>query len=123
MNTIFEEHGGTYIPCGDYLIPDLLLPEGSVQPIGKYGRMRMKYLKEHRTIIFSQLVLSGKLTAHLVEIDQTCQKRMNQMISKMKRTEGVTEALKAENQMEWVRKMNSIHHRAEEMILNELIYN
>lgn len=122
MKTIFEELGGTYIPCGDYLIPDLHLPEGSVQPIGNYGRLRMKYLKEHRPIIFNHLILSGKLTAHLIEIDQACQKRMNWMIPAMKREEEVTEALKAEKQMDWVRRMNSIRDRVEEMILDELIY-
>ena len=72
MNTIFEQLGGQYVQCGDYLIPDLKLTEEEQQPIGKYGRMRMAYLKEHRPIIFNQLILSGKLYAHLSEIDKTC---------------------------------------------------
>ena len=122
MNTIFEELGGTYVQCGDYLIPDLQLPEGTKQPIGKYGRMRMKYLKEQRPSLYNQLILSGKLSAHLADIDQTCRERLERMISEMKQVEGVTEALKAKDQMEWVRRMNSIHNRAEEIILDELVY-
>lgn len=108
-----------YIRVGDYYFPDLKLPE---QPIGKYGRMRMAYLKEHRPIIYNQLILSGKLYTHLGEIEQTCQERLERMIPQMKEAEGVTEALKAADQMEWVRRMNSIRNRAEETILSELVY-
>jgi len=111
-----------YIRIGDYYYPDLNLPEKTQQPIGKYGRMRMTYLKEHRPLIYNQLILSGKLYSHLIEIDQTCQERLDRMIPQMKEAEGVTEGLKASDQMEWVRKMNSIHNRTEEMLLNELVY-
>jgi len=107
---------------GDYLIPDLTLSEEEHRPIGKYGRMRLNYLKEHRPVIYNQLILSGKLYAHLGEIEQTCQDWMERIIPQMKEAEGVTEALKAANQMEWVRRMNSIHNRAEETILIELVY-
>lgn len=122
MNTIFEQMGGRYIQCGDYLIPDLTLPDEEQRPIGKYGWMRLNYLKEHRPVICNQLILSGKLYSHLGEIEQTCQERLDRMISQMKEAEGVTEALKAADQMEWVRRMNSIHNRAEEAILSELVY-
>lgn len=122
MNTIFEQMGGRYVQHGDYLIPDLTLSEEEHRPIGKYGRMRLNYLKEHRPVIYNQLILSGKLYAHLGEIEQTCQDRMEHIIPQMKEAEGVTEALKAADQMEWVRKMNSIHNRAEETILSELVY-
>lgn len=122
MNTIFEQMGGRYVQHGDYLIPDLTLSEEEHRPIGKYGRMRLNYLKEHRPVIYNQLILSGKLYAHLGEIEQTCQDRMERIIPQMKEAEGVTEALKAANQMEWVRRMNSIHNRAEETILSELVY-
>lgn len=122
MNTIFEQMGGRYIQHGDYLIPNLALSNEEHYPIGKYGLMRMNYLKEHRPIIYNQLILSGKLYAHLGEIEQTCQERLDRMISQMKEAEGVTEALKAADQMEWVRRMNSIHNRAEEAILSELVY-
>ena len=122
MNTICEQMGGRYVQHGDYLIPDLTLSEEEHRPIGKYGRMRLNYLKEHRPVIYNQLILSGKLYAHLGEIEQTCQDRMERIIPQMKEAEGVTEALKAANQMEWVRRMNSIHNRAEETILSELVY-
>lgn len=111
-----------YIRVGDYYFPDLNLPEKAQQPIGKYGRMRMTYLKEHRPIIYNQLILSGKLYSHLIEIEQTCQERLDRMIPQMKEAENVTEALKAADQMEWVRRMNSIYDRIEEILLSELIY-
>lgn len=110
-----------YIRVGDYYFPDLKLPDNSQQPIGKYGRMRMAYLKEHRPIIYNQLILSGKLNSHLIEIEQTCQERLDRMIPQMKEAEGVSEAMKAADQMEWVRRMNSIHDRIEEILLTELI--
>ena len=122
MNTIFEQMGGLYIQCGDYLIPDLVLPDEEHCPIGKYGWMRMNYLKEHRPVIYNQLILSGKLYAYLGEIEQTCQERLDRMIPQMKEAEGVTEALKSADQMEWVRRMNSIYNRVEEAILSELVY-
>ena len=84
MNTIFEELGGTYVQCGNYLIPDLRSLEGTKQHIGKYGRMRMEYLKEQQRSLYNQLILSGKLTAHLAEIDQTCRERLERMISEIK---------------------------------------
>ena len=122
MNTVFEQLGGRYVQHGDYLIPDLILTEKERKPIGKYGWMRLNYLKKHRPVIYNQLILSGKLYAHLSEIEQTCQDRMERMIPQMKEAEGVMEALKAADQMEWVRRMNSIHNRAEETILSELVF-
>ena len=111
-----------YIKNGDYFIPNIVLSQSGNQPIGKYGRMRMKYLKEQRSIIYHQLILSGKLSSHLVEIDQTCQERLDRMIPEMKKAENVSEALKAADQMEWVRRVNNIHNRVEEILLDELIY-
>ena len=108
----------TYSQCGDYLIPNLILPEEE-QSIGKYGRMRRRYLKEHRPVLFSNLVLSGKLYDHLAEIDRNCEDRLEQIIQQMKTQEGVTEKLKANDQMAWVAAMNSIRNRAEEIILSE----
>ena len=122
MNTIFEQMGGRYVQHGDYLIPDLKLPDEEHYPIGKYGRIRLDYLKEHRPVIYNQLILSGKLYAHLGEIEQTCQERLDRMIPQMKAAEGVTEVLKATDQMEWVRRMNNIHNRVEEIVLTELVY-
>ena len=112
----------TYSKCGDYLIPDLALQEEELPPIGKYGRMRKRYLKEQHPVLFSELLLSGQLFPHLVEIDQACDGRMELLILQMTKREGVTEALKATDQIAWVGKMNSIRSRAEEIVLHELIY-
>ena len=122
MKSIFEEMGGTYRQEGDYLIPNLALPDEPEYQIGKHGRMRRSYLKEHRPSLYSTLVLDGILFKHLAEIDQACNERMETIISAMVKQEGVTEALKAADQMEWVRRKNSIHNRAEEIVLSELVY-
>ena len=122
LKTIFEQMGGRYIQCGDYLIPDIALPDEKHHPLGKYGLMRMNYLKEHRPSIYNQLILTGKLYVHLGEIEQTCQDRLERIIHQMKETKGITEALKATDQMEWVRRMSSIHIQAEEIVLTELVY-
>ena len=112
----------TYSQCGDYYIPNLILQQEEHQPIGKYGRMRMRYLKEYRPFIYSNLLLSGKLNQHLAETDQACMDRIGLITQQMKVQEGVTEALKAADQMGWVAQMNNIQNRAEEIVLNELIY-
>ena len=112
----------TYSQCGDYLIPNLVLPEEEQLPIGKYGRMRKRYLKDHRPVLYSSLLLSGALHQHLYEIDQACTDRIELITRQMKVQEGVTETLKAADQMEWVRRMNSIQNRAEEIVLHGLVY-
>ena len=122
MKTIFEKMGGTYRQVGDYFIPNITLPDDGEYQIGKYGRMRRSYLKEHRPSLYSTLILDGILFKHLAEIDQACNERMETIISAMAKQEGVTEALKAADQMEWVRRMNSIRNRAEEIVLSELVY-
>ncbi len=120
MKTIYEEMGGSYIEVNETMIPDLVIQES--EPIGKYGRMRRRYLKEEHPIIFSELLLSEQLYPHLVEIDRACHGRLELLTRQMKVQEDVTEALKATDQMEWVRRMNSIQNRAEEIVLNELVY-
>ena len=122
MKTIFEEMGGTYRQVGFYFIPNITLPDDGEYQIGKYGRMRRSYLKKYRKILYNNYVLEGTLFKHLAEIDQACNERIENIISAMAKQEGVTEALKATNQMEWVRYMNSIRNRAEEIILTELVY-
>lgn len=122
MKSIFEEMGGTYRREGDYLIPNLTLPDTGDYTIGKYGRMRRTYLKEHHPAFYSTLILDGTLFKHLSEIDQACNERMEVITAAMAKQEGVTEALKAADQMEWVRRMNSIRNRAEEVVLRELVY-
>ena len=122
MKTIFEEMGGTYRQVGDYFIPNITLPDDGEYQIGKYGRMRRSYLKEYRKILYNNYVLEGTLFKHLSEIDQACNERIENIVSAMAKQEGVTEALKAANQIEWVCRMNSIRNRAEEIILTELVY-
>ena len=122
MKSLFEEYGGKYIQCGDYLIPDLGLSEQEQKLLGKYGRMRRDYLEKNHSGLYTRMILNGTLMAHLQEIDETCHKRLEQMISQMAKAEGVTEALKAKDQMAWVQKMNNIRNRAEEIVNSELIY-
>ena len=112
----------TYSKCGDYLIPNLVLEDTEAKPIGKYGRMRKRYLKEHRPVLYTNLLLSGELFQHLEEIDKTCEEHMELLTRQMAIREGVTEQLKAANQIEWVRRMNSIQNRVEEIVLSELVY-
>ena len=122
QKSIFEQLGGTNTQVGDYLLPNLIIDEAEHQPIGKYGRMRKRYLKEHRPVLFTNLLLSGKLDQHLTEIDHACVDRMELLTRQMADREGASEALKAADQFEWVRRMNSIQNRAEEIVLNELVY-
>ena len=122
QKSIFEQMGGTYIQVGDYLIPNLVISEIAQSPLGKYGRMRKQYLKEHRRVLYTNLLVADKLDQHLAEIDKACEERMDSLTRQMANQEGVTEVLKAADQMEWVRRMNSIRSRAEEIVLHELVY-
>ena len=122
MKSYFEEHGGTYAQVGDYLIPNLTLNVKAYPPLGKYGRMREKYLREHRHLLYSTMLLGGRLDDHLHEIDVAAQKRMDQLMRQMAGVAGITEELKAHDPMRWVGEMNAIKAQAEEMILEELIY-
>lgn len=122
QKSIFEQMGGTYTRVGDYLLPNLTIDESEQQTIGKYGRMRKRYLKEHRRVLYTNLLVSDKLGHHLAEIDEACEKRMELLTSQMAKQEGMSEALKAGDQIGWVRRMNSIRNHAEEIVLNELVY-
>ena len=113
----------TYTRCGDYYIPDLKLSEQPEAPIGKYGRMRRRYLKEYRPGLYTSLILSEKLYPPLLEIDRAAQQRMDAMLPRMMEAAGVTEDLKARDPMQWVGLMNTLKAQAEEMILSELIFN
>ena len=110
-----------YVWCGDYLIPDLTLNAKAYPPLSKYGRMREKYLREHRHLLYSTMLLAGRLDEHLHEIDAVAQKRMDQLTRQMEETAGITEELKSRDPMHWVGEMNAIKAQAEEMILEELI--
>ena len=116
------ENGIHYTLHGDYYFPDLELPETPNQAIGRYGRMRKEYLEEHRPGLYERLIISGKLYDHLAETDRFCRERMNRIISQMVENEGVTEYMKAGDQLEWIGRMNSIRQRAEETVLAELVY-
>ena len=112
----------TYEKCGDYLIPNLipdLEPEGELR---KFGLMRKSYLENHRRGIYTGLLLSGELKKHLLIIQEQAEERFDLLVAQMAEKEGVAERLKAENQMLWVRRMNNIRARAEEIVLNDMIY-
>lgn len=119
--TIFEEMGGTYIRVGDYFLPDLKLPETETQSIGIWGQRNKRYLKEHKRLFYSNLLTSGKLNSYLADIDRQAEEMFSRLVKQMAECEGVTEQLKAENQLEWVGKMNNIRSRAVEIIDVELI--
>ncbi len=110
-----------YVLVGDYYIPDLKLPHEK-RPIGKYGRMHREYLKEHNPMMFNDLVLDGQSWTYLADLNEQAQERLSLIVEQMKVAEGVTEELKASDQMDWVRAMNSIRNRAEEIVLNEIVY-
>ena len=112
----------TYTRQGDYNLPNLLPPQEEPVPHGKYALLRKKFLKEHRRATYTNLLTSGKLNSHLAEIQQTAQRRMEEIVAQMAKAEGVTEELKASDQMKWVGLMNNIQNAAEEMVLAELIY-
>ena len=112
----------TYTKCGDYYIPDLKAPDAPAYPVGKYGRLRKRYLAEHRPMLYETMIIRGTLWDHLSEIERSCHDRMEHTVSEMAKAE-VTEELKSTNQMEWVRCMNGIRHSAEETVLHELVYN
>ena len=119
--TIFEEMGGTYTQVGDYLLPDLKLPQEEQQPIGVWGQRHRRYLKEHCRTTYATLLTSGKLNSYLAGIDRQAEEMFLRLVKQMVETEDITEQLKADNQMEWVRKMNNIRNRAMEIVNSELI--
>ena len=110
-----------YVKCGDYYIPDLTLPE-ETRPIGKWGRMHREYLKAKHPITYTNLTLSGKLWTYLADLNEKAQLRLDTLVSQMKDTEGITEALKNRDPIQWVQRMNSVRDRAEEILREELIY-
>lgn len=121
--TIFEEIGGTYIRHGDYLIPCLTLPEEEQRFIGVWGQRHLRYLKEYRRSVYLNLLTSGRLNDYLANIEEKAQERFERVVEQMKQAHGITEQLKAENQMEWVARMNNIQSCAREIVDREIIYN
>ena len=123
VKTIFEQMGGTYEQQGDYLIPCLTLPTEEEKSIGVWGQRHLRYLKTHRKITYTNLITSDKLNSYLADIDEQAEDMFSRLVKHMTEREGVTEKLKAENQMEWVRLMNNIRNRATEIVTANLIYN
>ena len=121
--TIFEEMGGVYVRKGDYLLPCLSLPtEKENKPIGVWGQRHLRYLKQHRKAFYTNLLTSGKLNSYLADIDKQAEDMFLRLVKQMAEREGVTEQLKADNQIEWVGQMNNIRNRAMEIVNHEVIY-
>ena len=120
--TIFEEMGGTYIRNVDYLIPCITLPEEEQRFIGVWGQRHLRYLKAHRRGVYLNLLTSGRLNDYLVDIEEQAQERFERIVEQMKQAQGITEQLKAENQMEWVARMNNIQACAREIVEKEIAY-
>ncbi|OUP52765.1 TnpV protein [Pseudoflavonifractor sp. An184] len=120
---IFDQSNGLWYELqGDYYIPCLVLDEAGTSPIGMWGRKHQQYLKEHRPMIYSDLILSGKLYSHLADIDTQARNKLRLLVTRLAEKEGINEQLKSQDQMAWVAAMNNIQNRAEEIILQELIY-
>lgn len=112
----------TYTQQGDFLLPDLKLPEQPKVEIGIFGKRHLRYLERNRKILYTNMLTKGKLTAYLADIDEQAENMFDQLVRQLAEREGVTEQLKANNQILWVKKMNSIRNRAEEIVNHELIY-
>ena len=123
MASLFEEMGGTYTLGADGMYyPDLELPEEETPRYGKYGRMRHTYLREHKKAYYTTLLFDGKLVAHLNEIDDAANDRLDLIVKQMAKIQGINEALQSRNQMSWVGAMNNIRNAAEEIVLSEIVY-
>ena len=117
-----EKNGLRYELQGDYYLPCLKLPEEEQQPVGLWGQQHLQYIKQHRKVLYTNLLISGKLNGYLSDIDKQADDMFSRLVKQMAEREGVTERLKAENQMEWVGRMNNIRSRAKEVVNNELIF-
>ena len=120
MKSTFEKLGGTYKQVGDYLLPDVEVPENL--EVGFWGMQRRQYLLEHQPALYTALFLGGKLADHLQEIDRSATQMFDQLVDQLKTRNGVTEQLKVTDQMKWVRRMNAVRHEAAEIVAKELIY-
>ena len=119
MQTIFEARGGTYRQEGDYLLPNIEIPESP--KISIWGGRRLRYLRTNKKVLYMTMLMSGTLKAHLEDVDQSAEGMFNALIAQMKTQENITEELKASNQMEWIQRMNNIRNRASEIVYKELI--
>ena len=122
MESLFEQLGGTYTRQGDYCLQDVRLPPEEKRSIGIYGQRRRAYLKEHHRVLYYNLLTAGVLDGHLADIEEQAEAMFSRLVKQLSEKEGVTEALKAENQMLWVQRMNNIRSAAMEIVVNDLIY-
>ena len=122
MKSLFEQNGGLYTVQGDYRLPDVTLPPEEERPIGIYGQRRRAFLKAHHRVLYYNLLTAGTLGGHLADIEEQAQELFLRLVEQYADAEGVTEALKADDPMAWVRKMNSIRHRANEVVMQEIVY-
>ena len=122
MKSLFEQLGGTYTRQGDYCLPDVCLPPEEERPIGIYGQRRRVYLKKHHRVLYYNLLTAGVLDGHLADIEEQAEAMFSRLVKQLSEKEGVTEALKAENQMLWAQRMNNIRSAAMEIVANDLIY-
>lgn len=120
--SLFEQNGGTYRQVGDYLLPNITLPEEETVHIGIWGRRHKLYLKQNHRVLYMNLLTSGKLNSYLADIDNQAEEMFSRLVKQLAEKENVTEKLKAENQMLWVQKMNNIRNRATEVVNAEIIY-
>ena len=122
MESLFEQLGGTYTSQGDYCLPDVCLPPEEERPIGVYGQRRRTFLREHHRVLYYNLLTAGTLDGHLADLNEQAEAMFSRLVKQLSEKEGVTEALKAENQMLWVQRMNNLRNAATEIVSSELIY-
>ena len=122
MKTLFEQHGGTYTMQGDYRLPNLTVDETDTRLIGVWGQRRLCYLKHHRKVLYYNLLTSGKLRSHLADIEEQAQELFNHLTTDLATKEGITEQLKATDQMKWVQRMNSIRERVIETVYSDVVF-
>ena len=122
MKSIFEQHGGTYTMQGDYRLPNLLPPTEEEHPIGVWGQRRLNYLKHHRKVLYYSLLTSGKLHSHLADIEEQAHDFFSRLVKEYAEKEGITEQLKATDQMKWVQKMNNIRERVAEAVYSDVVF-
>ena len=122
MKTLFEQLGGTYIMQSDYRLPNLTVEETDTRPIGVWGQRRLHYLKHHRKVLYYNLLTSGKLHSHLADIEEQAQELFDQLTTDLAAKEGITEQLKAADQMKWVQKMNNIQERIIETVYSDVVF-
>ena len=122
MKSIFEQHGGTYTVQGDYSLPNLILLTEEERPTGVWGQRRLNYLKHHRKVLYYNLLTSGKLHSHLADVEEQAQDLFSRLVKEYTKKEGITEQLKATDQMKWVQKMNNIRERVIEIVYSDVVF-